>query len=147
MQLKDPERNEWHGADQAILDIYFLGQEIVDIFVNHDKSEILLVNKWGGQCKLFHDYCCCEHFEFLDLDVDELYQTLYHKPITQVELVTKEKDDTKDDPQYGSGTWSYFKLSTNNGTVTLRGYGSSNGFYSEEPDAQFSGRWFGEESK
>lgn len=55
-------------------------------------------------------------------------------PILLAEEVTHENDNPEDIkvPEYqDSFTWTFYKLSTIKGSITIRWYGESNGYYSE----------------
>lgn len=56
-------------------------------------------------------------------------------PILNAEKVTNEENLKDEDGRIiDSSTWSFYKLSTIKGDVTLRWYGTSEGYYSEEVD-------------
>lgn len=54
-------------------------------------------------------------------------QDLVGVQITQAECVTDSSGDDDD----GTNTWTFYKIGTPKGRVTVRWYGSSNGYYSE----------------
>ena len=78
----------------------------------------------GEKYIMWHDQDCCESVELHEVigDLDVLLNT----PIIMVEEISN-SNETK----YGSETWTFIKLATINGYVTLRWWGQSNGYYSE----------------
>ncbi len=82
-----------------------------------------------GNYVLKHDNDCCESVSLEDFDGD---------PSDLVGLVLEaEEVDNVDDPgrleedRENSYTWTFYKIATAKGHITLRWYGSSNGNYSE----------------
>lgn len=51
------------------------------------------------------------------------------KVLDWIEVITGKKEEQYDDDS--SFTWSFYKLATIKGSVTIKWYGSSNGYYSE----------------
>jgi hypothetical protein len=84
----------------------------------------------------FHEQDCCESVYIEDIcgDLSDLEST----PILNVEEVISNKYDTEDSPKpctdYDSCTWTFYKFSTIKGSVTVRWFGESNGYYSESVD-------------
>lgn len=88
----------------------------------------------GTWMSFVHYQDCCESVD-LD-DVDGALGDLVGSPITLAEEVSNvpEKSKDPDDAEYGSFTWTFYRLATVKGYVTLKFYGSSNGYYSEGVD-------------
>jgi hypothetical protein len=79
----------------------------------------------GTKYRMFHEQDCCESVSIEDITGD-LYSLVGH-PITMAEEVSKDGDET----DYGTSTWTFYKLANINEYVTIRWYGESNGYYSE----------------
>jgi hypothetical protein len=89
--------------------------------------EILFNATDGSMYKMYHEQDCCEDVYLEDIcgDISDLLGT----PILLAEEVVN-SESPRDYTCYGC-TWTFYKLVTNKGAVTLRWYGESNGYYSE----------------
>lgn len=108
------------------------GVTLEKIDVNHELDEITFVSVTGEQYKLYHEQDCCESVTIEDIagDLDDLIGS----PITNASEVEGEYALTPEeevDHYAESETWTFYKIGTNKGSVTIRWYGSSNGYYSE----------------
>lgn len=85
----------------------------------------------GRVFELRYEHDCCEHVALEDVAGD--VADLIGSPLLMCELVTsKENPPGTEAPDYqDSFTWSFYKLATSKGYVTLRWYGENNGYYCE----------------
>lgn len=104
---------------------------------NLENEELVFTLDSGEQYSLYHSQDCCEKVEIVDINGD--LDSLIGAPILMAEEVTSEKDpdgwEYPDNPEWrDSYTWTFYKLATSKGYVTIRWLGESNGYYSEEVD-------------
>lgn len=94
------------------------------------EGDYLLFMGDGMTIKFFHEQNCCEdvYIESIDGDIKDLL----FSPITVAEEVTiyGELEDGESGEETFTSTW--YKFATIKGSVTVRFYGTSNGYYSEE---------------
>lgn len=100
--------------------------------IDRSEDELLFHTQQGGAFKLYHEQDCCESvlLESITGELDDILNT----PVLlaeEVNNVDEPSGATLDFPA-DSYTWTFYKLSTIKGSVTLRWYGESNGYYSEE---------------
>lgn len=102
--------------------------------VNSD--ELIFTVDDGNKYKLYHSQDCCECVEIEDI-CGEL-EDLVGSPILVAEEVIHDQDENPEGveiPDYqDSFTWTFYKIDTAKGGVTIRWYGESNGYYSETVD-------------
>lgn len=105
-----------------------LGKTLVKIDGAEIRSDMIDFEDSDGKTyRMFHHQDCCEHVSLYDVigNVDDLIGS----PILEAE----ESSNRDDRPDFSeSHTWTFYKLGTANGHVTLRWLGESNGYYSED---------------
>lgn len=99
-----------------------INKTLVSIDRNYD--EIYFTTDENKTYKMYHWQDCCESVTIEEIIGD--FDDLLNSPITMAEEVSE-----NDEEAYESGTWTFYKFATNKGYVTIRWYGSSNGYYSE----------------
>jgi len=98
-----------------------------------DGEELTLYLSDTNYVRFYHRQDCCESVYIEDIcgDLEDLVGS---------ELVEAEEVSSYDaDPLYEgeeSYTWTFYKFRTRKGSVTVRWYGSSNGYYSESVDVE-----------
>jgi len=101
----------------------------IDIIEKNDElyDEIIFFLDNKEVYSLIHDQSCCERVTIEDIcgDIKDLINT----PILSSYEYINSGEDGED-----SYTWTFYNLSTIKGSVTIRWYGVSNGWYSEKVD-------------
>lgn len=99
-------------------------------------EEVVIEFLCGTSLRLYHQRDCCETVQVADVigDPDDLLGA----SLTMCEASTEEGHEN----DWGSSTWTwtFYKLATNRGYVTLRFLGESNGYYSERVSVSVNGR-------
>src|SRR3989344_3845723 len=98
-------------------------------------DEIIFISSHNEKWKMFHDVDCCEEVSIEDINGN--IQDLIGVPIIIAEKVTSKgnpKEKYRDPLDTWTCTWTFYKLATVKGYVTIRWYGTSTGYYSEEVD-------------
>jgi hypothetical protein len=115
-----------------------LGKIITGITGKKGDNELIFKCNDGTKYQMYHDRDCCEQV-WLE-DVIGNFEDLLNSPVLKAEEVTHKQETPsevigKQINEYDdSFTWTFYHISTIKGTVTLRWYGSSNGYYSESVD-------------
>lgn len=110
-------------------------EEILGKTIIHIKSEqdyIQFTCNDGDRFSMYHEQSCCENVYVEDIigDLDDLL----HSPILMAEEIVHSGENPEGVPSIeyqDSFTWTFYKLATIKGYVTIRWYGESNGYYSE----------------
>lgn len=105
------------------------GKTLTSIEVSDDKETVTFKCDDGISYKLHHEQDCCEYVYVEDIAGD--LQDLIGAPILQAEEVSSSDDENRPSEYSENWTWTFYKLATIKGGVTIRWLGESNGWYSE----------------
>lgn len=109
----------------------FKGKVFKLVEVSEDNTAIVFEDTNGDKYLMYHLQGCCESVYIEDIDGD-LQSLVGNEIILAEEICNKDRGKLSDwDESY---TWTYYKLATIKGYVTIRWYGTSNGYYSESVD-------------
>lgn len=111
---------------ESMIGVTMLRVEVRMVDVDHE-AEMVFASA-DRQWRFAHERDCCERVEIDDVCGD--LADLVGSPIVQAEEVRSDppEDHTPDDTE----TWTFYKFATAKGAVTVRWYGTSSGYYSEE---------------
>lgn len=153
----------WEWDERDNVDFSELkGKTIAEIEgLKEGSEEVFFTCTDGSKYRMiYHHDCCagCSIEELIGCDVQDL---IGHEVLMAEEVSSQEPDEAKiaerkakydqeTDKEYWYGpspdngwkdeseTWTFYKLATIKGSMTIRWYGSSNGYYSESPSFEKS---------
>ena len=126
--MKTRYETSWHEHPNGPAHIEeMIGRTMVSAVVSDDNETLTFTDSDGVRYVFYHEQDCCESVQIEDIcgDLDDLTSA----PIAVAEEVSSER---KEDKEYESQTWTFYKFATMRGSVTVRWLGESNGYYSEE---------------
>lgn len=101
-----------------------IGQTITEVISSN--TEITFKTSEGNEYLMYHDQDCCESVTIDDIEGD--LDRLIGCPI----IVAEERISSGLEDDYSeSSTWTFYTIGNINEFVTIRWYGTSNGYYSE----------------
>ncbi len=100
-----------------------MGETLINVKQVED-SQLIFECESGNRYLMYHDQDCCECVYLAD--ICGTFERLYGSPLVMAEEVTNHSSTDG-----SSTTWTFYKLATANGYLTLRWIGTSNGYYSE----------------
>lgn len=104
------------------------GKTLAAITVNDDKEQVLFRTEDGDVFRMLHYQDCCESVSLEEVIGD--LADLIGSPILEADEATNETDPPPSGRGNDANLWTFYKLRTIKGGVTLRWFGSSNGYYS-----------------
>lgn len=105
---------------------YLLGKTIVRISGLDKGSELVILETEDRSFKMYHETDCCETVRIEEI-VGDVSDIIGSKILLAEEVISvgQQNEDL-------SQTWTFYKLSTIKGSITIRWLGESNGYYSEQ---------------
>lgn len=100
--------------------------------IDNQEDELVFITDNGEKYRMYHSQNCCERVDIEDIAGDII--DLIGSPILLAEEETNREEHPigfKPEWEPDSFTWTYYRFATIKGYVTIRWYGTSNGYYSE----------------
>ena len=108
-----------------------LGETITKIWEKVDEIYFTLAS--GHTVRMYHSQDCCEDVTIEDICGD--LEDLVGSPLVMARESTSEVPEDYNE-YIESATWTFYRMGTNKGDVTIRWFGQSNGYYSETADLE-----------
>lgn len=95
-------------------------------------DEIVFKLSDGRAFKMYHEQSCCER-----VSIDDVCGEVCD--LVDAEIVHFEERVSDGEPQddYGTSTWTFYDIQTSKGSVNIKWFGSSNGYYSESVNIEW----------
>ncbi len=106
-----------------------LGMTMTEVEGKNGDDVMSFVEKSGRKFQLYHSQDCCERVSIDQVDGD--LKDLVGNPLLQCEEVSSDGAPKPPGDYVDSYTWTFYKLATVKGYVTVKWLGESNGYYSE----------------
>lgn len=109
-----------------------IGLELAEVAVNAGQDEMTVREVGGRTFRFYHEQECCESVGIYDVQ-GPLRHLLYSEILDVAETIDRENypPDVKSPHRVESFTWTTYRITTARGTVTIRWFGESNGYYGE----------------
>lgn len=109
----------------------FIGKTLKSVNVINNESNIKIMFEFeeGQKYEMSHQQYCCE-----DVYIEDITGNMAN--LIGRELIMAEEVQEFGEKEDGTFTWTFYKLATELGYVTIRWYGESNGYYSETVDIE-----------
>lgn len=88
---------------------------------------ITFLNETGKGYKMHHSQDCCE-----SVTIEEIHGDL--TDLQDAPILEARADSNTDSSKYDVEEWTFYNIRTIKGSVTIRWYGTSNGYYSTSVD-------------
>lgn len=108
-----------------------IGKTPISVDVERDIDDFIKMTfSDGTSCKWHHWQSCCEDVHIDDINGD--FNALIGNPLLVAECRTSEECG-----EWDHITWTFYTFRGIGGSVDVKWFGSSNGYYSEEVDFEF----------
>jgi hypothetical protein len=104
---------------------------LVPMAIEQSVEEILFRFECGSVCKFYHEQDCCE--DVYVEDVNGEWDDLIGVPLLVADERTSESEN-----EWAHQTWTFYTFRSIKGSVDVRWFGQSNGYYSERVDFKFN---------
>ncbi len=109
------------------------GKVLTEIGGGKYADELSFLTNDGQSYRMYHRQDCCESVLLEDI-CGELEWLIGEPILIAEERCSNDPPDGQEESRDVSETWTFYELATIKGSVTLRWYGASNGYYSESVD-------------
>jgi hypothetical protein len=113
-----------------VVNIGVLKDKVLKSVVRRGDESLRFETEQGDKYLMYYQPDCCASCSIEDVcgDLDDL---VGHPILLADEVESKENPEGVVKEYQESFTWTFYKLATIKGSVTIRWYGESNGYYSE----------------